>query len=64
MYLGRNEPAWHSALPSAGLMRTTVGPRVLGEETCSLVVRVLWTCSVGDDLYENGCMFLEADEEK
>jgi hypothetical protein len=35
-----------------------------GDEACSLVVRVLWTCSVGDDLYENGCMFLEADEPK
>jgi hypothetical protein len=35
-----------------------------GAETCSLVVRVLWTCAVGDDLFENGCMFLEADEEK
>jgi hypothetical protein len=35
-----------------------------GDEACSLMVRVLWTCSVGDDLYENGCMFLEADEEK
>jgi hypothetical protein len=35
-----------------------------GDEACSLVVRVLWTCAVGDELYENGCMFLEADEEK
>ena len=35
-----------------------------GDETCSLMVRVLWTCSVGDDLYENGCMFLDGDEEK
>jgi hypothetical protein len=33
-----------------------------GEEACSLVVRVLWTCAVGDDLFENGCMFLEAEE--
>lgn len=34
-----------------------------GDESCSLVVRVLWTCAVGDDLYENGGMFLERDEE-
>ena len=33
-----------------------------GDEVCSLMVRVLWTCAVGDDLYENGCMFLDADE--
>ncbi len=33
-----------------------------GQETCSLMVRVLWTCAVGDELYENGCMFLEAEE--
>jgi hypothetical protein len=33
-----------------------------GEETCSLLVRVLWTCAVGDDLFENGCMFLDGDE--
>ena len=33
-----------------------------GDEACSLMVRVLWTCAVGDDLYENGCMFLEAEE--
>src|SRR5205085_1613984 len=39
---------------------------VLGEggEACSLVVRVLWTCAVADDLFENGCMFLEAGEPK
>jgi hypothetical protein len=35
-----------------------------GAEPCSLMVRVLWTCAVGDDLYENGCMFLDADDEK
>jgi hypothetical protein len=35
-----------------------------GENTCSLAVRVLWTCAVGDDLFENGCMFLDSDEEK
>ncbi len=33
-----------------------------GQEACALMVRVLWTCSVGDELYENGCMFLEAEE--
>ncbi len=35
-----------------------------GQETCALVVRVLWTCSVGDDLFENGCVFLETEEPK
>jgi len=34
-----------------------------GEEVCTLLVRVLWTCAVGDNLFENGCMFLDADEE-
>lgn len=32
-----------------------------GEPAC-FVVRVLWTCSVGDDLYENGGTFLEAED--
>jgi hypothetical protein len=49
--------------------RTLLGQKlrvVLGEgdEACSLVVRVLWTCAVGDDLFENGCMFLGAGEQK
>jgi len=26
---------------------------------CEFVVRVVWTCRVGDDLYENGGVFLE-----
>jgi hypothetical protein len=48
--------------------RSLLGQKVrvmLGEgaTACALWVRVLWTCAVGDDLYENGCMFLEADEE-
>ncbi len=34
-----------------------------GEEAYPLVVRVLWTCAVGDDLFENGCMFLDGEEE-
>jgi hypothetical protein len=28
-------------------------------ETYALLVRILWTCAVGDDLYENGGTFLE-----
>jgi hypothetical protein len=49
--------------------RSLLGQRIRlflgeGEDACSLVVRVLWTCSVGEELFENGCMFLEADEEK
>jgi hypothetical protein len=30
-------------------------------EPCVLVVRVLWTCAIGDDLYENGGTFLEVE---
>jgi hypothetical protein len=26
---------------------------------CSFLVRIIWTCRVGDDLYENGGVFLE-----
>ncbi len=33
-----------------------------GLEKCSLTVRVLWTCAVGDELFENGGMFLEAED--
>ena len=33
----------------------------LGEDTppCRIMVRILWTCAVGDDLFENGGSFLE-----
>lgn len=33
----------------------------VGEDTppCRLLVRILWTCAVGDDLFENGGSFLE-----
>jgi hypothetical protein len=41
-------------------MRVLIGD---GEGTCSLLVRVLWTCAVGDDLFENGCMFLDDEGE-
>jgi hypothetical protein len=40
-------------------LRVVIGP---GEDSCSLWVRVLWTCAVGDDLFENGCMFLDGEE--
>jgi hypothetical protein len=30
-----------------------------GEERISFLVRILWTCAVGDDLFENGGTFLE-----
>lgn len=33
-----------------------------GPDACTLMVRVLWTCAVGDELYENGCMFLDAED--
>ena len=33
----------------------------LGEDMppCRILVRVLWTCAVGDDMFENGGSFLE-----
>lgn len=34
-------------------------PRGDGKEPCCLSVRILWTCAVGDDLYENGGSFVE-----
>lgn len=30
-----------------------------GEPLCRLSVRILWTCAVGDDLFENGGTFVE-----
>jgi hypothetical protein len=36
-----------------------LGEPGLGAEIISFVVRILWTCSIGDDLYENGGNFLE-----
>jgi hypothetical protein len=33
-----------------------------GEPGCRVVVRILWTCAVGDDLFENGGSFLELVE--
>jgi hypothetical protein len=35
-----------------------------GPAACSLLVRILWTCAVGDDLFENGGMFLETGDEE
>jgi len=29
---------------------------------CHFVVRILWTCAVGDDLFENGGSFLEVED--
>jgi hypothetical protein len=29
-----------------------------GGRDCTFVVRILWSCTVGDDLYENGGTFL------
>ena len=34
-------------------------PEVGGADGCTIVVRVLWTCAVGDDLFENGGTFVE-----
>ncbi len=30
-----------------------------GDAPCRLLVRILWTCAVGDDLFENGGSFVE-----
>jgi hypothetical protein len=30
-----------------------------GDPACKLLVRILWTCAVGDDLFENGGSFTE-----
>lgn len=35
-------------------------PQTDGSAEWCFVVRILWTCAVGDDLYENGGMFVEA----
>jgi hypothetical protein len=34
-------------------------PRSDGDEPWTFLVRILWTCTVGDDLFENGGSFLE-----
>ena len=34
-------------------------PQSEESEPCTFVVRVLWTCAIGDDLFENGGAFLE-----
>jgi hypothetical protein len=39
-------------------------PDSAGSEPASFLVRILWTCSVGDDLFENGGRFLEVTEER
>ncbi len=40
-------------------VRLTI-PRCGDQGPWSFVLRVLWTCAVGDELFENGGMFLEA----
>ena len=36
-------------------------PNAKDAEPLRLTARVLWTCAVGDELFENGGMFLEMD---
>jgi hypothetical protein len=43
-------------------VRVTLPP-VEGQPPCVVLMRVLWTCAVGDDLFENGGTFLELVEE-
>jgi hypothetical protein len=42
-------------------LRVTLGE---GAEACTLPVRILWACAVGDNLFENGGMFLETAEDE
>jgi hypothetical protein len=37
-------------------------PREGAEQPYRLLVRILWTCAVGDDLFENGGTFLELEQ--
>jgi hypothetical protein len=39
------------------------GEPAAGPSQC-FVVRILWTCAVGEDLFENGVMFLDAPAEE
>jgi hypothetical protein len=39
-------------------------PRPGGEEPYDFLVRILWTCAVGDGLHENGGSFLEVADAK
>jgi hypothetical protein len=42
-------------------VRVTILPAD-GGEPCCFLVRILWTCAVGDDLFENGGTFLQVVE--
>lgn len=39
-------------------------PQGEGQAPCKLLVRMLWTGALGDDLFENGGMFLGVEESK
>ncbi len=39
-------------------------PRSNGEDACRFLTRILWTCVVGDGLFENGGVFLEMVENR
>ena len=41
-------------------VRVTI-PQADDGAVCVFTVRILWTCAVGEDLFENGGMFLEAE---
>lgn len=34
-------------------------PAAAGSRACTFAVRILWSCAVGDDLFENGGSFME-----
>jgi hypothetical protein len=39
-------------------------PQNQGQTPCRLLMRILWTCAVGDNLFENGGNFLQLVEEE
>jgi hypothetical protein len=44
-----------------GLKIRVLIPGAQGRDPACFLVRILWTCAVGDDLFENGGMFLDSD---
>ena len=39
-------------------------PRPGDDEPCRILVRILWTCTIGDGLFENGGAFVEIANEQ
>ena len=59
--LVHREPALQAFTELVGnKVRVTLSSK---EGPLTLMVRILWTCAVGDDLFENGGNFLESPTE-